>query len=66
MFGVGEIIDWFDYDLSSAYTTAMSFLSLPDYAKAVLISEDEFNKKSWDELLKGFYIINGSFSFEDH
>lgn len=37
MYGVDKKSEWYDYDLTSAYTTAMSYLSLPDYGRGRLI-----------------------------
>ena len=37
-YGVDENTHWIDYDLTSAYTTGMADLALPDYLKAELIA----------------------------
>jgi hypothetical protein len=37
MYGAEDDTYWFDYDLTSAYTTGMTDLSLPDYQAAHLI-----------------------------
>jgi hypothetical protein len=34
---------WYDYDLVSAYTTAMAELTLPDYHKGSLIEPEKLN-----------------------
>lgn len=63
MYGCDDDTDWFDYDLSSAYTTAMTHLPLPDYQQAKLIPYDEV--KTWDneKLMAGFVILHGDFKF---
>jgi hypothetical protein len=77
MYGTDEQTTWFDYDLVSAYTTAMSDLSLPYYQLGRLMSEKDFN--DWIEvsdkpkekpaklevLMEGYYIINGTFEFPE-
>lgn len=42
MYGTDEETTWYDYDLVSAYTTAMSDLSLPFYALGYLMSVGDF------------------------
>lgn len=44
MYGVDNNTEWFDYDLTSAYTTAMSHLSLPSYNRGRLIDVEEVKK----------------------
>lgn len=45
MYGAEDKEEWYDYDLQSAYTTAMSDLKLPDYYCAYLL-----DPKKLDEL----------------
>jgi hypothetical protein len=57
---------WYDYDLTSAYTTIMYGLSNPNYKSSSFINEEKFieeiNKdKTW--LLKSYFAIKCSFSF---
>jgi hypothetical protein len=40
LYGVDEREEWYDVDFKSAYTTAMSNLSLPDYYSASLINQN--------------------------
>jgi hypothetical protein len=63
MYGTDEDTNWYDYDLTSAYTTAMADLTLPDYSQGSLIPEKDFKEIPLPELLFGYYIINGSFKF---
>ena len=63
MYGVDERGEWFDYDLTSAYTTAMSNLSLPDYRVGVVIDPVKVLGWSNSELLDGYLILNVSFKF---
>ena len=41
MYGSDDKTCWFDYDLVSAYTTAMAHLNLPSYYKGHLINPDD-------------------------
>ena len=63
MYGADENIHCFDYDLVSAYTTAMSHLALPEYHKGHLITQEDVESMSSEDLLTGYLIINGSFNF---
>jgi len=63
MYGVDEKTHWFDYDLTSAYTTGMTELSLPDYYNASLQNPDEVLKWSNDSLMTGYLIVNCDFTF---
>lgn len=46
MYGVDNSQLWYDYDLTSAYTTAMSILGDPDYRKASFIDRIHITKFS--------------------
>jgi hypothetical protein len=57
---------WYDYDLTSAYTTVMYGLLNPNYVGASIISKNTFFKeiekdKSW--LLNSYFAIKCSFQF---
>lgn len=65
MFGCDHRSLWYDYDLVSAYTTGMTHLALPDYARGGSIDSQKVLKLSNVELLQGYYIINCSFKFPD-
>ena len=66
MYGSEDSTLWFDYDLSGAYTTAMTHLSLPAYGEGKLINSKDLLKKTPEDLLHGYYIMNGSFKFPDN
>jgi hypothetical protein len=66
MYGSDNETLWFDYDLTGAYTTAMSYLSLPSYPEGKLIPIESVFNMSTDELLKGYLILNTSFKFPDN
>jgi hypothetical protein len=66
MYGAESKTLWFDYDLSNAYTSAMSHLSLPDYNQAILLNPETVKSLSNDKLLKGYLIVRGSFKFPDN
>jgi hypothetical protein len=76
MYGTDEQTIWYDYDLISAYTTAMADLGLPAYQLGELVSEEDFYEligSSLDQkdvkptklknLLEDYYIINATFTF---
>lgn len=44
MYGSENNIEWFDYDLSSAYTTGMSHLTLPAYNRGGMIDPSDVEK----------------------
>ena len=63
MYGMDKETKWYDYDLTSAYTTAMAMLGNPDYSRASLISTKDFLKLTPEELLYSYTIIKGKFDF---
>ena len=63
MYGAEDDTYWFDYDLTSAYTTGMTDLSLPDYQAAHLIDFEKVKLWTNEQLMQGYLIINGSFKF---
>lgn len=64
MYGVDDEIKLFDYDLTSAYTTAMACLGNPDYNKGRMISLKEFQKMSFNEILYSYIIMTAKFKFK--
>jgi hypothetical protein len=44
MYGCDEKTNWIDYDLTSAYTTGMADLALPDYYNGSLIDPNELKE----------------------
>lgn len=65
MYGVDRKTEWYDYDLTSAYTTAMAGLGHPAYGKGRLISVKELEKMKPSEILFSYIVIKGKFSFPD-
>ena len=65
MYGMEDQIQWFDYDLAGAYTTAMTHLTLPNYQQARLLDSETVNSLTNEQFLKGYLIINGSFKFPE-
>jgi hypothetical protein len=57
---------WYDYDLTSAYTTGMAHLSLPAYPVAKHIEPDSVKELTPEQLLNGYLILNAEFKFPDH
>jgi hypothetical protein len=44
-FGAGKVSHWFDYDLRSAYPTAMAVIGKPDWEKIYQVLDEDFYKK---------------------
>jgi hypothetical protein len=63
MYGAEDETIWYDYDLVSAYTTGMTDLSLPAYSEGKMITFDEIEKWSSEQLLKGYLILYTTFKF---
>jgi len=63
MYGIDNQINWFDYDLISAYTTAMAMLGDPDYSKGKIISKIDLSRMSKEDILYSFIIIKCTFKF---
>lgn len=71
MYGAEVNTYWYDYDddLVNAYTTAKADLSLPNYRNGRLIdpckikNKQKQTKLTTEELLKGYFIVNGTFKF---
>jgi len=66
MYGVDEETRWFDYDLTSAYTTGMVNLPLPDYNKGSLINCEDLDEWPLEKFLTGYLIIHTEFKFPGH
>jgi hypothetical protein len=66
MYGVDENTQWFDYDLTSAYTTGMTLLTLPDYFKGSLINPQDLASWNVEDFLNGYLIVNADFNFPEH
>lgn len=63
MYGIDRKVEWFDYDLISAYTTVMSMAGHPAYDKYRVIKLSEFKNLSNEEVLFSYTIIQTSFEF---
>lgn len=63
MYGSENEVHWYDYDLSSAYTTALAHLSLPDYPRGCLIDTNALKDLKDIDLLRGYLIVNARFNF---
>jgi len=66
MYGTDKETVWYDYDLTSAYTTGMADLALPDYYNGSLIDPSELKNWTAENFLNGYLIVNGDFSFPEH
>src|SRR5207249_8864567 len=63
MYGSNSEIRTIDYDLTSAYTTAMAGLGNPDYNKGRNISVRELEKMSFNDILYSYVIMKAKFKF---
>lgn len=65
MYGVDTNTHWYDYDLTSAYTTAMAHLGDPDYEEISVNQASEISIDDWthDLFLDNYVIVKGSFEF---
>ena len=63
MYGIDEKTKWFDYDLTSAYTTAMAMLGDPDYYHGRILKEKDLDKMSKEEILYSYTVIKCRFEF---
>ena len=65
MYGYDDKTRWYDYDLTSAYTTLMCLLGDPNYDGVEVLSRTRLKRVSDDDLLKSYYYISGTFNFGD-
>lgn len=63
MYGIDRETEWFDYDLTSAYTTVMSAAGDPDYKIVRRLTEQELQKLTKEEILYSYLIIQVLFEF---
>lgn len=67
MYGVDKNTHWYDYDLTSAYTTVMAFIGNPDYKNAKSWTVEELEQADSRELTYSFTIIKVSgFNFNKY
>lgn len=74
MYGCDENTRFYDYDLTSAYTTGMADLPLPDYHKGRLLKHKDLEdlrkrKGKWasaTSFLTGYLIVNTKFTFPEN
>jgi hypothetical protein len=65
MFGVDRCNEWFDYDLTSAYTTVMSMAGHPEYEKCKRLKTSELLSLSPQEILYNYLILYADFEFPE-
>lgn len=65
MYGVDTETLWFDYDLTSAYTTSMANLGDPDYRNLTMKLGSEVNIGDWpvETFIDNYIIVKCSFKF---
>lgn len=65
MYGVDNDKVWKDYDLASAYTSAMSLLGNPNYNKSRHLTVKEFKSLEDKDLIFNYLILKAKFKFPD-
>jgi len=63
MYGLDRETEWFDYDLTNAYTTVMSMAGHPDYESCIRLSKTALEAMSNTEILFSYLIIHADFEF---
>lgn len=63
MYGVDNNNVWFDYDLTSAYTSAMAILGNPKYSASRNLSKEELNDLNNSDLINNYIVMSVKFSF---
>ena len=63
MYGVDRTTMWYDYDLTSAYTTILSMAGDPSYSQYRRLTVNELNKLTNDEILYSYLILKADFIF---
>jgi hypothetical protein len=63
MFGIDRVTKWFDYDLTSAYTSIMAMAGTPDYENCRRLSRGELINLSKEEILFNYLVIKADFEF---
>ena len=63
MYGIERETLWYDYDLTSAYTSVMSLAGDPAYELQRRLTKKELGKLSADEILYSYLIIHTDFEF---
>jgi len=66
MYGIDFYHKWFDYDLTSAYTTVLSTAGHPDYKMGSRIDSEELKFIPNETLLNSYTIIKCSFEFPEN
>jgi hypothetical protein len=65
MYGTDLDTMWYDYDLTSAYTTVLAAAGHPDYRNARSLDINDLMEKDREEILYSYLIIKTSFSFPE-
>ena len=63
MYGVDRDTEWYDYDLTSAYTTVLSMAGHPDYSNCIRLTISELKSLSRGDKLYSYLIIKADFKF---
>jgi hypothetical protein len=66
MYGIDENTLWFDYDLTTAYTTILSVAGHPEYNQGRFITIEELEKMSDEEIIFSYIAIKADFEFNSN
>lgn len=63
MYGRDTETLWYDYDLTSAYTTGMATLGHPEYSAGRILNAKELLKMKDEDIINSYTIVSGKFKF---
>jgi hypothetical protein len=66
MYGTDTDTVWYDYDLTSAYTTILAAAGHPDYRNATSLTLNDFNEMDKEEILYSYIVIKVNLSFPEY
>ncbi|KAI0994217.1 hypothetical protein K3495_g13964, partial [Podosphaera aphanis] len=65
MYGIDKETTWYDYDLTSAYTTCMAYMGDPDYRKLRFLDKAGVESLKPCAVLSGYLIVKTDFEFPE-
>jgi hypothetical protein len=65
MYGLDDKTMWYDYDLTSAYTSVMALLGNPQYNESRMLEKEELDSMSFRSILYSYIVMKVSFEFKE-
>lgn len=65
MYGIDKETTWYDYDLTSAYTTCMAYMGDPDYRQLSFLNKEGVESLTQSAILRGYLIVKTEFEFPE-